>query len=525
MKTKVNKGTFSPLSDRELDVLKWVQEGKTNKEIGEILGKSVWAIKYHMKNIMTSLEVTNRTQAVRQAIGRGLLSPADFAGDEPSQPTLKVGIVGCGRGGTAILEVLKENPMIYIAGIAEKDPNASGLKVAQELDIPIVKNHKKLVEIGLDVVINLTGSEAVEKELRKIKPDHTELMGGLSAMLMWQLADERRKRYAEKEKVLREHETLYHLGTLIESIDSMNDAGYSLVDYATKLLNMPAGSMAIFDEKKEDMKLVASKGFSSEFEKIQRWTIRKGGLTSFIFNQTTPYFLADLKSIPNPNPLLIKEGVRCVLATPLIVEGRIIGILYVNDFKPRKIRAEDMSIFSLIAVYAALTIERVKSIEDMRLLTIVDGLTGLYNHRHIMEELHKEFERASRHNTNFSVIMMDIDHFKQYNDNFGHIEGNRVLKDMSSLFVKTARVTDIVGRFGGEEFCILAPSLDKKNAVNFANRILKEVSSHKFPKRKVTLSGGVATYPEDGKGALDLIERADQRLYEAKNGGRNRISS
>lgn len=517
---KLNQDKYFLLSSKGLDILRWVREGKTNREIGEILGESVWTINYQLKKVMRTLAVKTRADAVSQAAELGLIQPAD---DSRPQGRLKVGIVGCGKGGLAILEILKENPMIDIAGVAEVAPDAIGLALAGELGIPVVRDYRKLVGSGMDVIINLTGSEAVEEAIRKAMPGGTELMGGLSAMLMWQLADERRKRYAEKDKVLREHETLYHLGTLIENIDSMNDAGYSLVDYATKLLNMPAGSMAIFDEKKEDMQLVAFKGFSPEFGKTKRWSIRKGGMTSTIFNQTTPYFLPDLRSHPDPNPLLIREGVRCVLATPLTAEGRIIGILYVNDFKARNIRAEDISMFSLIAVYASLTLERVKSIEDMRLLTIIDGLTGLYNQRHIMEELHKEFERASRHKTVFSVIMMDIDCFKQYNDNFGHLEGNRVLKEISSLFVRTARATDVVGRFGGEEFCILAPSLDKENALNFANRVLKTVASHNFPQRKITLSGGVATYPEDGNSALALIEKADKRLYEAKNSGRNRI--
>ena len=202
---------------------------------------------------------------------------------------------------------------------------------------------------------------------------------------------------------------------------------------------------------------------------------------------------------------------RSILATPLIAEGKIIGILYVNDFKVRKIRTEDISIFSLVAVYAALTIERVKSFEDMRMLSIVDGLTGLFNHRHIMDELHKEFKRASRLKSPFSVIMMDIDFFKQYNDSFGHLEGNKVLKEISSLLMSTARETDVVGRFGGEEFCILAPSLDKKRAIKFANRILEVDSSYDFPNRKVTLSGGIATFPKDGNSALELIDAADKK--------------
>ena len=510
-------------SSIELEILKWVQEGKSNADIGTIIGKTQWAVKYHLANIMKKLDVSSRTQAVSQAIGLGVLELLNDGEPEIKRPVVHMGIVGCGSGGEAVLDVLKDNPSIKIVGIAERDSSAPGLSIARALNIPIVSDFRKLVTKKLDVIMNLTGSKEVAREIDELKKDGTEVMGGISSMLMWQLSDERRKRKQEKEKVLREHEALYHLGLIIESIDSMKDAASAVVDYATKILNMPAGSLAIFDEKKEVMRLAAIKGFSSRFRKQDEWTIRKGGLTSKVFNSTGPMFIPDLKTMPNMGPLLLKEGVRSVLAAPLVVEGRIIGILYVNDFKKRLIRAEDISIFSIITVYAAMTIERVKSIEEMRMMSIVDGLTGLYNHRYIMEQLQKEHERAKRHMIPFSVIMLDIDHFKPYNDQFGHLEGNKVLKEVAAIFRRTSRTTDTLGRFGGEEFCIVVPELSKKEAVHFAERLLKEVADHKFPNREITLSGGVATYPQDAESTIELLEKADLYLYEAKKAGRNRI--
>lgn len=510
------------LSKSEIEILQWVKEGKSNNEIGTIIGKSQWTVKYHMSNVMKKLDVSTRTQAVTQAIELGLLKtkPSD---EEEIKSTIFVGIVGCGIGGAAVLEVLKDNPAITIVGVAEKSKSAPGLAIANKANIPVFNDFRKLISKKLDVIIDLTKIKEVEEEIIALKHPKTELMGGLSAMLMWQLTDERRKREHEKEKVLREHEALYHLGLIIESIDSMKDAGYAVVDYATKLLNMPAGSMAVFDEKREVMRLVAAKGFSDQFKKVDEWSLRKGGLTSRVFNASGPIFINDVEKLNNLNSLLVKEGVRAVLAAPLMVEGRIIGILYLNDFRTRQIREEDISIFSIISVYAGLTIERVKSIEDMRMLTIVDGLTGLYNHRYIMEQLQKEYQRANRHNTHFSVIMLDIDKFKPYNDNFGHLEGNKVLKGVASLFRQNSRVTDVVGRFGGEEFCIIVPELEMDEAVNYTQKLLEKVAAHNFPNRKITLSAGIATFPVDGKSTMELLEKADKYLYEAKSSGRNRV--
>ena len=514
------------LSKSDIEILKWVKEGKSNNEIGSIIGKSQWTVKYHMSKIMKKLNVSSRTKAVTKAMGQGLLEETSLHENVlPPKSTTFVGIIGCGTGGTAVLQVFIDNPAITIVGVAEVSQSAPGLAIANKANIPVFSDFRKLISKKLDVIIDLSGSNDVGNEILALKHPRTELMGGLSAMLMWQLTDERRKRKRDKEKVLREHEALYHLGLIIESIDSMKDAGYAIVDYATKLLNMPAGSMAVFNEKEESMRLIAAKGFSTQFSGVVEWPIRKGGLTSQLFNASGPIFINELDKLNNLSSLLVEEGVRSVLASPLMVEGRIIGILYLNDFRPHQIREEDVSIFSIISVYAALTIERVRSIEDMRMLTIVDGLTSLYNHRYIMEQMQKEFQRATRHNTCFSVIMLDIDKFKPYNDNFGHLEGNKVLKEVAALFRQNSRVTDVVGRFGGEEFCIIVPELEKEEAVNYTKKLLEKIASHEFPNRQITLSAGTATFPIDGKSTMELLEQADKYLYKAKSSGRNRVCS
>ena len=194
-----------------------------------------------------------------------------------------------------------------------------------------------------------------------------------------------------------------------------------------------------------------------------------------------------------------------------------------NDFKRREFRAEDISLFSLLTIYAGLTIERVKAIEETRLLSITDGLTGLSNQRYLMEQLQKELQRAARHKNPLAVIMFDIDNFKAYNDSYGHLEGNKVLKTIARMLRKSTRLSDTVGRFGGEEFCLVMPEISKEGAKAFASRIVKEIGEHPMPNRKVTLSGGVSTFPHDGKTHVLLLKKADERLYAAKKQGRNRL--
>jgi len=528
--TNVENHTIAPvdgvlLSPIELSVLKRLQKGKPDAEICSALGLTKQKLAICLKEIRQKLNVRTRGHAIDRAVALGFMNAYVPNGQDITKPNLKIGIVGCGRGGTAVLHILKENPYIDIIFAADNDPDAFGVKSAVKLNIPFYTQLPCLEPDDIDVVINVTGSEEIAAELRKVLPPETELMGGLSAMLMWQITEERRRRLAERDRTLKEHESLCHLGEIIENIDSMADASYAIVEYASKLLNMPAGSIAICDDTGEEMLLVAAKGFSEKFNLDGRWKIRQNGLTNILLNQTTPLFFADIADLPNPNPLLLAEGVKSVLAAPLIIQRNVVGILYLNDFKRKEIRTEDISLFSLLTIYAALTVARVKSIEKLWHQSQHDGLTGLLNHRSLMEQIEKEDQRARRRKGCYSLIMIDVDDFKAYNDKFGHLEGNKVLKAVSRLLMKAARVSDTVSRFGGEEFAILVPELCLDQVTPFVERLIAIVAEYEFPHRRITISAGVSSYPDNGTTIMELIKYADDRLYQAKREGKNRVCS
>jgi diguanylate cyclase (GGDEF)-like protein len=519
---KKKKVIYAPLlGNAETEILKLVAKAMTNDEISAALGMTRGAVAYRLGKIMKKLGVRGRAGAVRKAEGCGLLPVKEYSATKG--PKVKVGIVGGGRGGSAILNIFKDNPAIEVSWVADRNPKAEGIGLARKLKIPVSKDFGRFVKKGADVVINLTGSPGVREELESMMPPHAELIGGLSARLIWQLVEERRMRFVEREHMLKGHEALYNLGIVIESSDSITDTGKAILEYATRLTGVPAASLAIFDERVEDMHLVASKGFGREFKKEEHWKIRKGGLTEIILNHDGPLYIPDLKEQPHLNPLLIKEGVRTLLASALAVEQRIVGILYVNDFEKRTFTEEQTSLFSLLTIYAALAIERARTHEQIRHLSITDGLTGLYNHRYLMNQFEREMERISRHNHPLSVIMLDIDRFKNYNDRFGHLDGNKVLKSIADILLENTRLSDTVARFGGEEFCIILSEIEKHGAKIFARRLIKEIAAHPMPNRKVTVSGGVASYPEDGKTHLELLKKADSHLYRAKREGRNRV--
>jgi len=167
--------------------------------------------------------------------------------------------------------------------------------------------------------------------------------------------------------------------------------------------------------------------------------------------------------------------------------------------------------------------------EMLNSLAITDGLTGLYNHRHFKKELGTEIERARRYGRRLSLIMGDIDHFKDYNDAHGHPGGDVVLKMVAELFRRVCRETDIPARYGGEEFVIILPETSAEDAFSVAERIRKEIEEHRFPMQEtqpggnLTASFGVSTFPEDGDDPASIVDTADKRLYKAKAEGRNMV--
>ncbi len=174
-------------------------------------------------------------------------------------------------------------------------------------------------------------------------------------------------------------------------------------------------------------------------------------------------------------------------------------------------------------------IELQRAKEELRQLAITDGLTTLYNYRYFQEQLLQELNRARRHNLQVSLVMIDIDHFKSYNDTHGHPAGDGVLRKIAHLLKSNIRNIDLASRYGGEEFSLVLIETNKSAAGIVAEKIRNLVESQFFefeesqPTGKITISTGVATFPADGEDFDQLVNAADQRLYRAKQAGRNVI--
>jgi diguanylate cyclase (GGDEF)-like protein len=165
-----------------------------------------------------------------------------------------------------------------------------------------------------------------------------------------------------------------------------------------------------------------------------------------------------------------------------------------------------------------------KEVEE---LSITDSLTGLYNRKHLMETLTGEVARSLRHQRPFVLLIIDIDHFKDFNDTYGHLAGDEVLRRMGAVFKGSIRNCDYAARYGGEEFIVILPEIGPEDGVQAAERIRHRVAEEKISSNgdsvTVTISVGVASFPEHGDDAETMISKADSALYQAKKRGRNRV--
>lgn len=199
-------------------------------------------------------------------------------------------------------------------------------------------------------------------------------------------------------------------------------------------------------------------------------------------------------------------------------------------------QSEDLAKFEVLAAYMALQVRKVKLYQTVKDLAIHDGLTGFLVRRHFLERFHEEMKRSIHYTLPLAVLILDIDHFKRYNDQYGHLAGDATLKQVASLLRENLRKVDLVSRYGGEEFLIVVPETRKGIALEIGERIRSSIARHNFKvfndQTRVTVSIGISLFPEDvtegkagGESELvaSLIQYADQALYRAKEEGRNRV--
>jgi diguanylate cyclase (GGDEF)-like protein len=216
---------------------------------------------------------------------------------------------------------------------------------------------------------------------------------------------------------------------------------------------------------------------------------------------------------------------RSRVCIPLVSFGQTMGTLVLDSDQPRAFQGQDLQPLESAADICATSIQNANYVERVKQLAYLDGLTGIFNRRFFEMRITEELDRARRLNVGMAVVMVDIDQFKHLNDEFGHLLGDEVLRQVSSIFHQQLRKVDVVCRFGGEEFAILLSQTTSQQAHGVAEKLRRLVETWQFPgvPRPVTISAGTASYPEHGATRDELVKAADAALYAAKLAGRNRV--
>ena len=221
------------------------------------------------------------------------------------------------------------------------------------------------------------------------------------------------------------------------------------------------------------------------------------------------------------------RDVEAEVAAPVEDGQELVGLICMASARSR--RGDEKRLLRMVAELTGLATSYVNQLTRTQDDAERDGLTGVYNKRYFESHLAHEIHEAEAKNQTVGLLMLDIDHFKNYNDRNGHLAGDTVLKELGMILGSSVRREDVVARSGGEEFVLVYPRAGKEAALRIAENLRRAVEAHDFrhgegqPLGRVTISGGVASFPEDARSALDLQRAADRALYQAKAAGRNRI--
>jgi diguanylate cyclase (GGDEF)-like protein len=213
------------------------------------------------------------------------------------------------------------------------------------------------------------------------------------------------------------------------------------------------------------------------------------------------------------------------MCIPLVSFGQTLGVLVLDSAQTGAFNPNDIQSLESVADICATAIQNAHYVDRVKQLAYLDGLTGIFNRRFFELRIAEELERSRRFNTGMAVVMVDIDQFKRLNDEFGHLLGDEVLRQVSSIFHQQLRKIDVVCRYGGEEFAILLAQTNQQHALGVAEKLRRMVETWQFPgvPRPVTISVGAATCPDHGVTRDELVKAADLGLYAAKQAGRNRV--
>jgi diguanylate cyclase (GGDEF)-like protein len=339
--------------------------------------------------------------------------------------------------------------------------------------------------------------------------------------------ERRRKEKEDLDNTLQNLSLLYGIGKAMNYISDLKKLLQYILKQAIDIAAAEKGSLMLYDMESDLLNIRVLAGLEDvEYQdkvnnnEIKCRSFKPGeGIAGRVFLNAQPMIVNNIRE----DSLFIDSEtsyVRSIACIPMVVYNDVIGVINVTNKKNGKVfTGQDIKMLKAVADQAAVAVNKAQ-LWDM---AVTDSLTGLYVRRYFMVKLQEEIHRAERYDKIMSVIMADLDGFKDINDKYGHDVGDRALEAISQFLQKNIRDVDTIARYGGEEFVMLIPDADKDAAFSLAERLREELARVNLDHLPaITISLGIAAYPQDGTDIDDLIKKADAAMYAAKKAGRNR---
>jgi hypothetical protein len=282
----------------------------------------------------------------------------------------KLAIAGGNIGGSALISLLRGDPNTELVGIYEKKQDTPGVILARKWNIPVFEDIKSLSTVNPEIIINVTGDPNLSNEMRLAFGSRIEVIEGVGARLLWEIIEKQKRAKIEAHRTVEDQRIIFNLASKLGLAETLEDFLGMILEKALEIANAPAGSITIYEN--EEMRLVASKGLSRRFTENKAWSVMPGGLTEAIINNKKVISINDTLKMDytRNNPALTRENIRALLAFPVVLKDKAVGILYIDDFKPRQFSERQKASLALLASLISISIDRYALIKDMEKLRL-----------------------------------------------------------------------------------------------------------------------------------------------------------
>jgi diguanylate cyclase (GGDEF)-like protein len=335
---------------------------------------------------------------------------------------------------------------------------------------------------------------------------------------------------AAKNRHLQELNIFHGVAKALTSSLDLDSILQTIMDKMAEYFRPDTWSLLMVDEELDELYFAIAIGNASEALKNVRLKVGEG-IAGWVAKHGERLIVPDVMADPRFAKRIdemTEWETHSIICVPLRSKHRVLGVIQLVNVNMDGFGDQELFFLQSLCDYAAIAIENARAVEKIQELTITDDVTGLYNARHLYKTLETEVYRSSRFNYEFTVLFIDLDHFKQVNDTHGHLVGSKLLAEIGYLIKAQLRLIDYAFRYGGDEFVILLPQTGKEAALVVARRLRDTLRTSMFCKDEglnlnVRASIGVATYPHDAKSPHDIIRQADEMMYLVKNTCRDNI--